>query len=181
MEKINQRRRYLIAATSALGITGIGFAAVPFIASMFPSERAKALGGPVEVDIGQLEPGQLLTVEWRSRPVFVVRRTEAMLARRADNAPRLVDPLSGSNPSSRRMPAIHIARSGPKSSCSSVCARISAAFRRDTSRWEARPAWATTGRAAGSATATARSSISPGGCFATYRHRPTWWYRRIAM
>jgi len=94
MEHPNPRRRFLILATSAVGITGIGFAAVPFIASMLPSERAKALGGPVAVDIDKLEPGQALTVEWRSRPVFIVHRTPVMLAQLAANAPLLADPGS---------------------------------------------------------------------------------------
>jgi len=94
MMAINRRRRFLVIATSAWGITGMGFAAVPFIASMLPSERAKALGGPVEVDIGKLEPGQMLTVEWRGKPVWVVSRTPSMLARIDVNAPLLADPDS---------------------------------------------------------------------------------------
>ena len=90
----NPRRRFLIVATSAMGITGIGLTAIPFIASMLPSERAKALGGPVTVETDKLEPGQALTVEWRSRPVFIVHRTAPMLARLVGNAPLLADPES---------------------------------------------------------------------------------------
>jgi len=67
---------------------------MPFIESMLPSARARALGAPVEVDISKIEPGQQLTVKWRSQPVWVVHRTAAMLARLKDNAPLLVDPDS---------------------------------------------------------------------------------------
>jgi len=94
MENPSPRRQFLITVTSTMGIAGIGFAAVPFIASMLPSERAKALGGPVTIDIDRLEPGQALTVEWRSRPIFIVHRTKPMLARLAANASLLADPES---------------------------------------------------------------------------------------
>ena len=69
-------------------------AAVPFVGSMLPSARARARGAPVEVDVAKLEAGQQLTVEWRGKPVFIVRRTPAMLERLQGNAPLLVDPLS---------------------------------------------------------------------------------------
>jgi len=94
MNTVNRRRRFLLIATSVLGISGVGFAAMPFIESMLPSARARALGAPVEVDISKIEPGQQLTVKWRSQPVWVVHRTAAMLARLKDNAPLLVDPDS---------------------------------------------------------------------------------------
>lgn len=89
-----KRRRFLTLATATIGATGFALAAVPFGASMRPSARAKALGGPVEVDFGKLDPGQLLTVEWRGRPVFIVRRTPEMLARLRQNTVLLVDPDS---------------------------------------------------------------------------------------
>ncbi len=94
MNTINPRRRRLVIATSALGVTGLAFAAVPFVASMRPSARAKALGGPVGVDIGKLDPGQILTVEWRGKPIWIVRRTPEMLEQLPRNAPLLVDPQS---------------------------------------------------------------------------------------
>ena len=81
-------------STSALGAAGVVSVAVPFIASMLPSARALARGGPVEVDFSKIEPGQQLTVEWRGKPVWIVRRTPPMLARLKDNAPLLVDPDS---------------------------------------------------------------------------------------
>lgn len=89
-----KRRRFLALATTAIGATGFALATVPFGASMRPSARAKALGGPVEVDFGKLDPGQLLTVEWRGKPVFIVRRTPEMLARLRQNTALLVDPDS---------------------------------------------------------------------------------------
>ena len=73
------RRRFLIGATSVVGGVGVVGAAVPFVASWNPSDRAKAAGAPVSVNIGKIEPGQQITVEWRGKPVWVVRRTEKML------------------------------------------------------------------------------------------------------
>ena len=67
--KMNCGRRQLIVATAAAGGVGAVTTMVPFLSSMLPSERAKAAGAPVEVDVGNLAPGQLLTVEWRGKPV----------------------------------------------------------------------------------------------------------------
>ncbi len=73
------RRRFLTGAVVAMGGIGSAFAAVPFVASWMPSERAKAIGAPVEVDIGKLEPGQMTRVKWQGKPVWVVRRSDAAL------------------------------------------------------------------------------------------------------
>jgi ubiquinol-cytochrome c reductase iron-sulfur subunit len=73
------KRRFLTAATSAVGAVGAAFVAVPFVKSMSPSARAQAAGAPVEADISKMEPGQMLTVEWRGKPVWNVRRTEETL------------------------------------------------------------------------------------------------------
>jgi ubiquinol-cytochrome c reductase iron-sulfur subunit len=73
------KRRFLVTATGVAGGVATGAVAVPFVASMLPSERAKAAGAPVEVDLSQLEPGQMMTVEWRGKPVWVLRRTPEML------------------------------------------------------------------------------------------------------
>ena len=70
-----RKRRFLTAATSVVGAVGVGFALVPFVASMQPSAKAKALGAPAEADISKLEPGQILRVKWRGQPVWVVYRT----------------------------------------------------------------------------------------------------------
>ena len=74
-----KRRRFLTAATTVVGGVGAVYLAVPFVASMQPSARAKAAGAPVEADISKLEPGQMRTVEWRGVPVWIVRRTEQNL------------------------------------------------------------------------------------------------------
>jgi ubiquinol-cytochrome c reductase iron-sulfur subunit len=70
------RRRFLTAATSVVGAVGAGYAVTPFVMSMLPSARAQAAGAPVEADVSKLEPGQMMTVEWRGKPVWIVRRTE---------------------------------------------------------------------------------------------------------
>lgn len=92
---VNQsRRRVLVAATTAVGAVGAGFVAVPFISSMNPSAKAKAAGAPVEADISKLEPGALLRVKWRGKPIWIVKRTPEMLAALPTLDPRLTDPNS---------------------------------------------------------------------------------------
>lgn len=73
------RRKFLTAATSAVGVAGAVGIAVPFVGSWNPSAKAKAAGAPVKLDIGKLEPGQMVTEEWRGKPVFVVHRTPEQL------------------------------------------------------------------------------------------------------
>lgn len=90
----NSRRRFLTAATSVVGAVGTVGLAIPFISSMNPSARAKAAGAPVEVDISKLEPGALVTVEWRGKPVWVLRRTEQNMKDLPGLADKLVDPDS---------------------------------------------------------------------------------------
>lgn len=78
-ETVDCSRRQLLLATAAIGgVAGVA-AAVPFVSSMLPSERAKAAGAPVEVDISKLEPGQMMTVEWRGKPVWIINRTKDQL------------------------------------------------------------------------------------------------------
>jgi ubiquinol-cytochrome c reductase iron-sulfur subunit len=72
-------RRRLIIATAAVGGVGAATALVPFVSSMLPSERAKAAGAPVEVDVSNLAPGQMITVEWRGKPVWIFNRNQEML------------------------------------------------------------------------------------------------------
>lgn len=88
------KRRFLIAATSAVGGVAAVGAAIPFVMSMLPSERAKAAGAPVEVDISKIEPGMILNVEWQGKPVWVVHRTKEMLAALSKNDAKLADPKS---------------------------------------------------------------------------------------
>lgn len=92
------RRNLLVATACAGGVAGLA-TAVPFLTSLSPSERAKAAGAPVEVDISKLEPGQMATVEWRGKPVWVMRRTPEQLAALEKNADALADPNSERNPS----------------------------------------------------------------------------------
>jgi ubiquinol-cytochrome c reductase iron-sulfur subunit len=88
------RRRMLLAATAAMGGVGVAYVATPFVLSMDPSAKAKAAGAPIEVDISKLEPGQLLTVEWRGKPVWILRRTKQMLDALPELDPLLRDPNS---------------------------------------------------------------------------------------
>ena len=88
------RRHFLTVATAVTGVVGAGFAAYPFLASLQPSARAQALGAPVEVAIGSLEPGEMIRVLWRGKLVFILRRTEAMLGRLSENLDNLRDPDS---------------------------------------------------------------------------------------
>ncbi|HIQ40027.1 MAG TPA: ubiquinol-cytochrome c reductase iron-sulfur subunit [Sulfurivirga caldicuralii] len=89
-----KRRKMLVAATGVMGATAATFLAVPFVASWQPSERAKALGAPVDVDISKMENGQLITVNWRGKPVWVLKRTPEMLASLEKLAGQLRDPES---------------------------------------------------------------------------------------
>ena len=89
-----KKRRFLTAATSVVGAVGVGFVAVPFLASWSPSERAKAAGAPEEADISKLESGEMLRVKWRGKVTFVVRRTEQNLADLASLDGILTDPDS---------------------------------------------------------------------------------------
>ena len=77
--KVDCGRRRLVVSTAAVGGVGAVAALVPFVSSMLPSERAKAAGAPVEADISKLEPGQMMTVEWRGKPVWIINRTKEML------------------------------------------------------------------------------------------------------
>ncbi|MDX1676783.1 ubiquinol-cytochrome c reductase iron-sulfur subunit [Arsukibacterium sp.] len=88
------RRRFLTIATSVVGGVGAVGVAVPFIASWNPSERAKQAGAAVTADISKLEPGQLIRVEWRGKPVWIVKRTDETLQQLAETENRLRDPGS---------------------------------------------------------------------------------------
>ena len=88
------RRRFLTAATSVVGAVGMGFVLVPFISSMQPSAKARAAGAPVRADISKLEPGQMVRVKWRGKPVWLVRRTQKMLEVLPTLDPQLSDPES---------------------------------------------------------------------------------------
>jgi ubiquinol-cytochrome c reductase iron-sulfur subunit len=104
----HSRRRLLTAATAGIGAVGVVFAAVPFIASWEPSVRARALGAPVAVDASKLEDGQMLKVVWRGQPVFVVRRSKAVIDAINNHNDMLADPNSDDS----QQPA-YIKASGP--------------------------------------------------------------------
>jgi len=88
------KRNFLVAATSTLGGVAGAAVAVPFVGSMWPSERAKAAGAPVQADISKLAPGEMQIVEWRGKPVWVIRRTNEMLDGIKKNDPLVSDPKS---------------------------------------------------------------------------------------
>jgi ubiquinol-cytochrome c reductase iron-sulfur subunit len=93
-KKIDNTRRNLIVATAAAsGAAGVAVA-IPFAWSWWPSERAKAAGAPVQVDISRMEPGELKVIEWRGKPVWVIRRTPEMLATLKAITAKLTDPGS---------------------------------------------------------------------------------------
>ena len=93
-EKVDKTRRTLVVATSVAGGVASVAAAAPFVASMWPSERAKAAGAPVEADIATLQPGELRVFEWRGKPVWVFRRSKEMLESLKAAVPYLTDPES---------------------------------------------------------------------------------------
>ena len=88
------RRRFLTAATSVVGAAGAVGVAVPFVGSWNPSAKAKAAGAPVKANLSKLEPGQMITVEWRGKPVYVVRRTDETLANLSKMDDLVRDPAS---------------------------------------------------------------------------------------
>jgi ubiquinol-cytochrome c reductase iron-sulfur subunit len=95
--KVDKKRRNLVVATSVVGgVAGVA-AALPFAASMLPSDRAKAAGAPVEVDLSKLAPGEMAVIEWRGKPVWVIKRTKEMLDSLKAVTGKLTDPASKSS------------------------------------------------------------------------------------
>ena len=93
-ETVDSGRRNLLVATAAVGGVAGVVAAIPFGMSMLPSERAKAAGAPVEVDISDLQPGQMKTVEWRGKPVWIINRTKEQIASLRKTDDKVSDPKS---------------------------------------------------------------------------------------
>jgi ubiquinol-cytochrome c reductase iron-sulfur subunit len=93
----DSRRKFLLRATIGMGAVGVGFVATPFIESWLPSERARAMGGPTEVDISKIEPGQMITTIWRRQPMYVVHRTPEMLKLLDNHNDQLKDAASESS------------------------------------------------------------------------------------
>ena len=96
--QIDSGKRTWIIASSCAGVVGAGFVAVPFISSFEPSERARAAGAAVEVDIADLKPGEKKTVEWRGKPVWIIKRTPEQLAELPKVDALLADPKSARKP-----------------------------------------------------------------------------------
>lgn len=88
-----EKRQFLINVTACTGAIGAAAMAVPFVGSMLPSERAKAAGAPVEVDISKLTPGTMMTAEWRGQPVWIISRTDAQTKELAQHNDQLSDPM----------------------------------------------------------------------------------------
>ena len=174
-QKIDGGKRTWIIASSCAGAVGAGFVAVPFVSSFEPSERARAAGAPVEADISALKPGEKMTVEWRGKPVWIVRRTPEQLAELPKLDSQLADPKSQRNPDEFTPP--YRAQRGPLDQ-----ARVPGRrrhlhpprllARRQVHARARSPRCPTTGRAASSARATARPSTWPAASSRTSR-RPT--------
>ena len=98
--KVDCGKRRLIIATAAVSGAGVVTAMVPFLSSMLPSERAKAAGAPVEVDIGSIGPGQIITVEWRGKPVWIFNRSQEML----DTLTKLDDSVADPKSEAKQQP-----------------------------------------------------------------------------
>ena len=116
------RRRFLTVATSAVGGVAAAGVAVPFLMSFAPSERAKAAGAPVEVDISKLEPGQKINVEWRGKPVWVLSRTPEQLKNLATIEGELLDPGQVRSSIARRL-RLPLAEGQPAASAEAVYLR----------------------------------------------------------
>ena len=94
---LDSSKRTWLIASSCVGAVGTVALATPFVTSFAPSEKAKAAGAAVEVDIASLKPGEKLTVEWRGKPVWIMRRTPEQLAALKQNDADLADPQSQRN------------------------------------------------------------------------------------
>jgi len=91
---VDSSKRTWLVATGAAGAVGAGFVAVPFVSTFQPSEKAKAAGAAVEVDISSLKPGEKMTVEWRGKPVWIMKRTPEQLESLKKTESQLADPNS---------------------------------------------------------------------------------------
>src|SRR5690606_30128957 len=95
---VDTERRFWVGTTCAVGGVAAAGVAVPFVSTFAPSERAKAAGAPVEVEVGDMQPGEMRTVEWRGKPVWIIRRTPEQLASLKEVEGELADPKSERNP-----------------------------------------------------------------------------------
>jgi ubiquinol-cytochrome c reductase iron-sulfur subunit len=178
---IDSGKRTWIIASGCAGVVGAGFAAVPFVSSFQPSERARAAGAPVEVDIGALKAGEKLTVEWRGQPVWIIRRTPEQVAELPKLDPMLADPASKRN-QDELTPTY--ARNEARSIKPEVLVVVGICTHLGCSPSDkftpgAQPSLRTTGSAASCALATARPSTWPAGSTRTSPLPTTCESRRI--
>lgn len=176
---INSDRRLWLTATTVFGGTGLVASAVPFVASLAPSEKARAMGGPVELELQGIQLGEISTVEWRGKPVFVLRRSRDMLDSLARHDNLLADPTSRRSiqPESTRnavrslKPEIAVFEA--------VCTHLGCipSFRPTPGAPDIGASWP----GVFTALAMVRSSTSPGGSSRTYPRRPTSRYRRTSL
>ena len=182
------RRRFLTAATSAVGVAGVVGVAVPFVGSWNPSAKAEAAGAPVKFDISKIEEGQMTVVEWRGKPVYVLRRTEDQVANLSKLDGILKDPQSEISEQPANVTGEARSIKPEIMVFVGLCTHLGCApkFRPEVGA-------ADLGGEGGvlpglpqavegfSVPATVPSSTSPGGCIPGCRHQPTWWFRRIPM
>ena len=172
------KRTWLIASGCAGAAGGVAVA-VPFVSSFQPSEKARAAGAAVEVDISTLQPGEKLTVEWRGKPVWILKRTPQQLESLAQTEPQLADPQSDRKTyRPPNTPRTSTARSSPKCLWVWASAPTWAARRETVSRLVPSPRCRTTGMAVSSVPATVPRSMWPAGSSRTNRRLTTWKYRR---
>jgi len=135
------RRKFLTTATIATGAVGVAFAAVPFIASWNPSERARAEGEPVLLDLSKIEPGQMETPIWRKTPIYVVRRTPDMLGRLAGHDSELKDPNSADSDQPPYAKNTQRSRSGEFLVLIGICTHLGCLPKQRFAAGELYPSW----------------------------------------
>lgn len=171
----NGRRRFLTLATcGAGGVAALGVA-TPFVASFFPSEKAKAAGAAVEVDVSKIEAGQMLTAEWQGKPIWLVNRTDQQLKDLKSLDGAVTDPNSevDQQPEYAKTSTV---RSSRTSSSLSVSVPTWVALRLTVPTLPLR-IWVQTGKAVSSALATVRNSTWQAAYTKVFLHRPIWLYR----
>ena len=173
--EINQgRRRFLVLATAGAGGLAAAGVAAPFVASWFPSEKAKAAGAPIEIDVSKIESGQMLTAEWQGKPIWVVNRTDQQLKDLKGLSGVLTDPNSEVNHQPEDC------KNETRSIKPNVLASAPTwAVRRPTARTSLRQIWGQSGKAASSARATAPNSTLPDAFTPARPPRPIWLFLPI--
>ena len=174
-----KKRRFLIAASSVVGAGAAAAVAVPFVASMLPSARAVAAGAPVPVDLTKIEPGQLLTIEFRGAPHWVIKRTPEMVLQLSKND-ALLPIQSRTLPNSLTTQKIPAAPSSRKYLLPAVCAPIWDVRQRSAKKL-ALPIWVRTGRVVFSVLVINPSSTCQAACLRACQRRPIWLSRPINL